>query len=53
MKEIVKETNSLIYSRGHNIYRAGEKSDGLYIVHNGRVKTYRLSDNGKEQPLRI
>lgn len=53
MKEIVKETNSLLFSRGHTIYRAGEQSDGLYIVYKGRVKIYRLSDNGKEQLVRI
>lgn len=53
MKEIVKETNSIKHSRGHTIYHAGDKSDGLYIVHKGRVKIYRLSETGKEQIVRI
>ena len=53
MKEIVKETHSVSHTRGHTIYQAGEKSDGLYIVHKGRVKIYRLATNGKEQLVRI
>ncbi len=53
MREIVKETHAISHERGHTIYRAGENSDGLYIVHKGRIKIYRLSDNGKEQLVRI
>lgn len=53
MSEIVKETNAVAHRRGHIIYRAGEQSDGLYIVHKGRVKIYRLSGTGKEQLVRI
>lgn len=53
MKEIVKETYSVAYTRGHTIYQADEKSEGLYIVHRGRVKIYRLAANGKEQLVRI
>lgn len=53
MKEIVKTTNSVSHPRGHTIYRADEQSDGLYIVHKGRVKIYRLSETGKEQLVRI
>lgn len=53
MLEIVKESHSSMHTKGQTIYQAGEKSDGLYIVHKGRVKIYRLSDNGKEQLVRI
>ncbi|MHA6259920.1 Crp/Fnr family transcriptional regulator [Sporosarcina sp. CAU 1771] len=53
MNEIVKTTNSVTHPRGDTIYHAGDRSDGLYIVHKGRVKVYRLSDNGKEQLVRI
>ncbi|MFS0576233.1 Crp/Fnr family transcriptional regulator [Sporosarcina sp. 179-K 3D1 HS] len=53
MAEIVKETHSVAHRRGNTIYRAGERSDGLYIVHKGRVKIYRLAENGKEQLVRI
>lgn len=53
MSEIVKTTNSVTHPRGHTIYRAHEPSDGLYILHKGRVKIYRLSETGKEQLVRI
>lgn len=53
MNEIVKETTSITYKRGEMIYRAAERSKGLYIVHKGRVKIYRLSETGKEQLVRI
>ena len=53
MNEIFKQTHSASHPRGHTIYRAGDPSDGLYIVHKGRVKIYRLSENGKEQLVRI
>lgn len=53
MNEIVKTTNSVTHPRGQTIYSAGESSDGLYIVHKGRVKIYRLSETGKEQLVRI
>lgn len=53
MNEIVKHTNSVSHPRGHTIYHEGDTSDGLYIVHKGRVKIYRLSENGKEQLVRI
>lgn len=53
MSEIVKTTNSVTHPRGDTIYHAGDESDGLYIVHKGRVKIYRLSETGKEQLVRI
>lgn len=53
MKEIVKTTSSVTHPRGDTIYRADEPSEGLYIVHKGRVKIYRLSETGKEQLVRI
>lgn len=53
MQEVVKESYSVVHAKGQTIYQAGDRSDGLYIVHKGRVKIYRLSDNGKEQLVRI
>ncbi|NYT76083.1 Crp/Fnr family transcriptional regulator [Alcaligenaceae bacterium] len=39
--------------RNEFIHRAGEHSNQLYIVHQGKVKVYRLSEDGKEQLVRI
>lgn len=53
MDEIMAVTHSVSYKRGENIYCAGDQSDSLYIVSNGKIKIYRLSESGKEQLLRI
>lgn len=53
MAEIVKAAHSTTYKRGEAVYRTGEKSSGLYIVHKGHIKIYRLSSSGKEQLIRI
>ncbi len=41
------------YERGQFIHRSGHPSDQLFIVHQGKVKVYRLSETGKEQLVRI
>lgn len=53
MKEIVKTTKMTVYERNDMIYRAGDRSNRLYIVHKGQVKIYRLAESGREQLLRI
>ena len=51
--EIVKTTISVSFKRGETIYRAGDQSNSLYIIHKGKVKIYRLAESGKEQLIRI
>jgi CRP/FNR family transcriptional regulator len=41
------------YSRGKVIFTEGEEATGLYVLHIGRVKIYKLSSEGKEQILHI
>jgi len=41
------------YQKGENIYHAGDQSNSLYIVREGRVRIYRISESGKEQLVRI
>lgn len=53
LREIVRTVVPRQVMRGETVYSAGETSDRLYIVHKGRVKIYRLADNGKEQLVRI
>ncbi len=53
MEEISALIESLSYRKGELVYQAGETSDALYIISQGRVKIYRLSEQGKEQLLRI
>ncbi len=53
MLEIAKTTTHAQYERNDIIYGAGDQSAHLYIVHQGRVKIYLLSESGKEQLIRI
>jgi CRP/FNR family transcriptional regulator len=53
MDEINASANTVSYRRGEIIYHAGEPSDALYIVHEGKIKIYNLSESGKQQLLRI
>lgn len=41
------------YQKGEYIFREGEQSDTLYIVHTGMVKLMKHSDEGKEQIIRF
>ncbi len=54
--ELTKITDlikSKTYKKGELIFSYGQKSDTLYIVRQGQIKTYYLSENAKEHILRI
>ncbi|PIC79347.1 Crp/Fnr family transcriptional regulator [Sporosarcina sp. P18a] len=53
MKHVVGLARNTSHPRGKIIYNEGDCSEGLYILHKGRIKVYRLSENGKEQLVRI
>lgn len=53
MDEIMRAIKSASYKKGEIIYRAGDRSDSLYIVSKGKIRIYRLSESGKEQLARI
>lgn len=53
MNSIVKTTQHIGVQKGEVLYRAGDHSNSLYIVHKGKVKVYRLTETGKEQVIRI
>ncbi|NJD62387.1 MAG: Crp/Fnr family transcriptional regulator [Deltaproteobacteria bacterium] len=41
------------YEKKDSIFREGERADGFYVVGVGRVKIFKLSENGKEQVLHL
>lgn len=41
------------FSRNEMVYYAGDKPQGLYCIHQGKVKIYKVGDNGREQVVRI
>ena len=53
MREILKQSQQMIFEKGEIIYHEGDPLEYLYIVHRGRVKIYKLFESGKEQLLRI
>ncbi len=53
MAEIMKATKSVSFKKGEILYKAGDFSESLYIVGDGKIKIYRLSESGKEQLVRI
>lgn len=53
MNEILGLRQTVLYRKGEALYRAGDRSDSLYIVSKGKIRIYRLSESGKEQLLRI
>lgn len=53
LKEIVSTARSVSHPRGQMIYRPGEPSEGIYIVHKGSMRIFRESSGGKEQLVRI
>lgn len=42
-----------VVGAGHVLFTAGEECRGLYIVHEGRVRIFRVSPAGREQVLHI
>lgn len=53
MDEVMQLVRNKNLKKGEFLYHAGEKSDTLYIVNQGQVKIYRLSESGKEQVIRL
>jgi len=53
MEEIMRVTRPVTYGKGQTIYQAGEPSDSLYIVSEGKIKITRMAESGKEQLLRV
>lgn len=53
MAKITHTIRPVNLKKGEVLYRSGDTSNALYIVHKGKVKVYRLSENGKEQVIRI
>ena len=53
MNEIMNVVRHVSFKKGETIFGAGDWSDTLYIIHQGKVKIYRLAESGKEQILTV
>jgi len=50
-KQIVSKSQSLSYAKGKSVYEGLDDCRGLIIVKKGQLRTYILSENGKEVTL--
>lgn len=53
MEEIMQVVRRANFKKGEAVYHAGDASDTLFIVNRGQLKTYYLTEGGKEQVVRI
>ena len=53
MHLIAQSANEVQYVKNELLFGFGDKDDTLYIINNGRVRIYSLSESGREQTIRI
>jgi len=53
LTDIAATIRSIPLRKGELLYRAGDVSDSLFMVHRGALRVYRLAENGKEQLVRV
>lgn len=53
LKEILLLIKSGKFQKGEVLYRPFEPANTLYIIRSGKIKLYRLSENAKEQVIRM
>lgn len=53
LKRVNKEKNRLYIPKGATIFREGQKLNGVYCINSGFAKLSKLSENGKEQIVKI
>lgn len=41
------------FKRGETIFEEGQRPQGLFCIHEGKVKVYKLGDEGREQIVRL
>jgi CRP-like cAMP-binding protein len=53
MQLLQKEIRNQTFQKGDYIFQEGESATAFYVIHTGMVKMTKLSDDGKEQILRL
>lgn len=53
MQKVATKAYNRKLERGEYLYQAGDKDDSIYIVHAGQVRVFYLSEEGKEQLIRV
>lgn len=53
LEEVFTKINHLKMNKNEYLYMAGESVRSLFVIHKGKVRIYRLNDNGEEQLIRV
>ncbi|MGD8455882.1 MAG: Crp/Fnr family transcriptional regulator [Anaerolineales bacterium] len=53
LKELSKDIVSLTFEKGEHVFWEGDASQGLYILDDGWLKIYKMSEDGREQVIRF
>ena len=53
LEEVFQRINHQHMKKGEFLFMAGDRSSSLYVLHKGKVRIYRLNDNGEEQLIRV
>lgn len=53
MDEIMQVVRNRQFKKNEIIFQAEDQADALYIVHQGQVNIYHLTESGKEQLIRV
>ncbi len=53
LQHFSEKKQSEIYKKGQVVFNEGEHANGIYCIHKGKVKVYKLGDEGREQIVRL
>ncbi len=53
MNEVFSKVHSTDYRKNEHLYMAGDLEQSLYVLHQGKIRIYRLTDEGREQLIRV
>lgn len=53
LEQFTEEKQSQVYKKGQVLFNEGEHANGIYCIHKGKVKVYKLGDEGREQIVRL
>lgn len=53
LEEVFQRINHQSMKKGEYLFMEGARSSSLFVIHKGKVRIYRLNDNGEEQLIRV
>lgn len=53
LRRVAEIASARHFGKRESVFREGERADGFFVVAEGRVKVFKLSEDGKEQVLHL